>query len=66
MIQQDNFSVLKGHVRDGQKIQMKTGEIFTLKSVMPTGWDIYDDHNLAVFSEKCDCAGDVECKIVNY
>jgi hypothetical protein len=39
MVKQDNFTMMKGHVNDGQQISMNCGDVWTIKAVI-AGWDI--------------------------
>ena len=62
-ITQENFSAMRGHVADGQKVIMKNGDIMFIKYVPPSGWAIYNGD----YPEICymESAFDVECWIVN-
>ena len=60
---QENFTMLKGHVSDGQKIRMRTGEVFEIKSTI-SGWKIVDAEKDVFIN--MNSAHEVENAIVNY
>lgn len=64
MTNQENFTMMKGHVNHNQKIRMRTGKIFTLKNVL-AGWKLIDETGKEVFVNLTS-AFDVESAIVNY
>lgn len=64
MTTQDKFTMLRGHINNGQKVQMVTGEIFTIKSTL-RGWKIVDETGKDICIGLCSAFA-VECFIVNY
>jgi len=62
MIQQDHFSLMRGHVGQGQEVKLNDGSTATIQSVM-SGWAI--QHNGKVVITNLN-GREVEQWIVNY
>lgn len=64
MVKQENFTTMKGHVIQGQKIKMRTGETLRIVGTLKS-WKIVDEKERDVFINLFS-AFEVENAIVNY
>lgn len=61
---QDAFHPMRGHVCDGQIIQMNNGDTCTLRAVM-VGWQLFDQHGRP-HSVPTDSAHVIACLVTVY